>query len=123
MLHMPRILILHETPLALAQDGAQQRRHVRLVAQVLQRREQRLEVEHDRAGERQPAQGLPVDAQVDAREREVRRLGKPVRLVRVAGRHEERGVELEAPGAALDGARGGEFGEVAGAEEGRGVSC
>lgn len=35
-------------------------------------------------------------------------------FVGIAGGHEERGVDFEAPGAALDGAGGGKFGEVAG---------
>lgn len=47
-------------------------------------------------------------------EGEVGVLVEAVLLVRVAGGHEERGVYFEAPGAALDGAGGGEFGEVAG---------
>lgn len=52
---------------------------------------------------------------MDARNREVRRweLEVAVGFVRVAGGHEEGLVDLEAPGAALDGAGGGEFGEVA----------
>ena len=40
--------------------------------------------------------------------------GGPVGFVRVAGGHEEGGVDLETPGSALDGGGGGHFGEVAG---------
>ena len=51
---------------------------------------------------------------MDAGEREVRlgELDFAVFLMGIARRHEERGVDLKAPGAALDGAGGGEFGEV-----------
>lgn len=51
---------------------------------------------------------------MDAGEREFcfGELDLAVFLVGIAGGHEERGVDFEAPGAALDGAGGGEFGEV-----------
>lgn len=52
---------------------------------------------------------------MDAREREFcfGELDFAVFFVGIAGRHEEGGVDFEAPRAALDGASGGEFGEVA----------
>ena len=62
---------------------------------------------------------MPIDAQVDAREGQGGRLGGAVGFAGVAGGHEEWGVGFETPGAALDGAGRGEFGEVAG--EGRSV--
>ena len=58
---------------------------------------------------------MPVDAQVDAGERKGRGLREAEGFVGVGGGHEEWGVDFEAPGAALDGARGGEFGEVSSA--------
>ena len=97
MLHMPRALILHEAFLPLPQDLAQQRGDVRLVAELFDRREQRFEVEDDGPREGQPPQRLPVDAQVDAREGQLGGLHVAVGFVRVAGGHEEWGVEFEAP--------------------------
>lgn len=122
MLHMPRILILHNLLLTLAEDLQQQGGDVGFVAEGGDGGEERFEVEDDRAGEGEAAQGLPVDAQVDAGEGEGGggELGEAVLFVWVAGRHEEGVIDFETPGAALDGAGGGEFGEVAVRE--RGVS-
>lgn len=57
---------------------------------------------------------MPVDAQVCAQEREVGGLEVAVFLVRVAGRHVQRLIDFETPGAALDRLGGGHFGEEAG---------
>lgn len=59
---------------------------------------------------------MPVDAEVDAREGQGGGLGGAVLFARVAGGHEERFVDFETPGAALDGAGRGELGEIAVAE-------
>lgn len=112
MLHMPRTLILHEGPLPLLQHLRQQRRHIRFVSKLLYRREERFEVEDDGAAQGQAAERLPVDAEVDAGEGEVGDLEGAEVFVRVAGGHEEWGVDFEAPGAALDGAVGWEMGKV-----------
>lgn len=114
MLDMPCILILHQSPFPLAEHLGAQRGHVGFVAELLEGREERFEVEDDGAREGETAQRLPVDAQVDAREGQGGGLGEPEGFVRVRGRHEERGVNFESPGAALDGAGGREFGEVSG---------
>lgn len=114
MLHVPRALVLHERLLPVPEDLGEQRRHVRFGPEVVERGEERLEVEDDGAGEGEAAEGLPVDAQVDAGDGEVGHLAGAEVFVGVAGRHEEGGVDLETPGAALDGAVGGEVGEVAG---------
>ena len=113
MLHMPRALVAHQPLLALFQNLGHQRRDIGIVAEFRHRREERFEIEDDGAGEGQAPQGLPVDAEVDAREREAGRLASAVGFARVAGRHEEGGVDFETPRAALDGAGRGEFGEVA----------
>ena len=113
MLNMPGALVPHQTVLTLLQQLSHERRNIRLVAELRDGSEEGLEVEDDGAGEGQAAQGLPVDAQVDAREGERGGLRGAVGFARVARRHPERGVDFEAPGAALDGAGGGEFGEVA----------
>lgn len=120
MFHMPRIFILHQRPLPLPQHLQTQRRDIRFVSEFLDGREQRFEIEDDGTGEGEAAQGLPVDAQVDAGEGERGELVGAVEFVGVAGGHEEGGVDFETPGAALDGAVGGEAGEVA--VGGRGVS-
>ncbi len=57
---------------------------------------------------------MPVYAQMDAGEGEGGGLCRAEGFVRVAGGHEEGFVDFETPGAALDGAVGGEAGEVAG---------
>ena len=44
----------------------------------------------------------------------LRELNFPIFFVRVAGGHEQRSVDFEAPGTALDGPSGGKFGEVTG---------
>lgn len=49
---------------------------------------------------------------MDAGKREIRVLVQAVGFVRVVGGHEKRSVDFEAPGTALDGSRGGKFGEV-----------
>ena len=113
MLHMPRALVAHQPLLAFFQDLGHQRRDIRFVAEFRHGREERFEIEDDGAGEGQAPEGLPVDAEVDAREREGGRLGGAVGFARVAGRHEERFVDFQTPRAALDGAGRGEFGEVA----------
>ncbi len=84
------------------------------MAELLDGREERLEVEDDGAAEGEPAQRLPVDAEVDAAEGQVGDLVGAEVLVRVTGGHEEGFVDFETPGAALDGAVGGEVGEVSG---------
>ena len=112
MLDVPRVLVRHDGPLALAQDAGHERRHVRLGAEPLDGREERLEVENDGAAEGEAAQRLPVDAEVDAGEGQVQHLQAAEVLVRVAGGHEEGLVDFEAPGSALDGAVGREAGEV-----------
>ena len=97
MLHMPCILVLHEGALSLLQHLRQQRRHVRFGSELLYRREERFEVEDDRAAKGQAAEGLPVDAEVDAGEGEVGDLEGAEVLMGVAGRHEEGCVDFEAP--------------------------
>lgn len=89
-----------------------------ILPELLHGREECFEVEDNGAAQREAAEGLPIDAEVDTGEWELgfRELGFAEFLVGVAGGHEERGVDLEAPGAALNGAGGGEFGEVAGRE-------
>ena len=62
MLDMPRVLIAHDAFFPLAQDRQQQGGDIRFVPELAQRREERFEVEDDRAGEGEPAEGLPVDA-------------------------------------------------------------
>ena len=57
---------------------------------------------------------MPVYAEVDTREGEGLVLVAAKGFVRVAGGHEERGVDFETPGAALDGLGGIPFCEVAG---------
>ena len=113
MLHMPRILILHQLPLSPLQNSGNQPRHTRLIPKLLNLCKQRLEVEYDGAGNREATEGLPVDAEVDAVGfvLEEGRLGEAEGFVRVAGGHEEGGVDFETPGATLDWAGGGEFGE------------
>ncbi len=66
MLDVPRILILHQRLFSLPKHLAAQRRHIGLVAEFFEGREERFEVEDDGAGEGEAAQGLPVNAQVDA---------------------------------------------------------
>ena len=112
MLHMPRILILHQGPLPLLQHLRQQRRYIRFASKLLYRREERFEVEDDGAAQRQAAERLPVDAEMDAGEGKVGDLEGAEVFVRVARGHEERSVDFEAPGAALDGAEGWKVGEV-----------
>ena len=114
VLGMPRVLVLHEILLALLQHLEQQTRHVRLVAELADGGEDGGEVEDDGARQRQPTQRLPVDAQVHARDVVPRVLGVAQLFVRVPGRHEERFVDFETPGAALDGFVRGFLGEVAG---------
>ena len=70
MLDMPRVLVPHDLGLALPQHLQQQRGHVGLVPELADRREERFEVEDYGAGEGEAAEGLPVYAQVDAREGE-----------------------------------------------------
>ena len=110
---MPRILVLHHRPLPLPQHLGYQRRHVRLVAKLLDGREERFEVEDDGAAEGQAAQRLPVDAEVDAGDGEVRDLVAAEILVGVARGHEQGFVDFKAPRAALDGSVGREAREVA----------
>lgn len=114
MFHMPRILILHQRLLALPQHLQTQRRHIRFGSKILERREERFEIEDDGAGEGEAAERLPVHAEVDAVEGQGGQLVVAESLVRVARGHEEGFVDFEAPGAALDGAVGGEAGEVSG---------
>ena len=127
MFHMPRTLIPQQPLLPLHQHLLQQFRHIRFLPQILQGREQSFEVEDDGAGEGEAAEGLPVDAEVDAGEGE--EVGGELRGVEGevgVGRGGEEGtVDFEGPGAALDGAGGGEAGEVAVGWEGGGVgvSC
>lgn len=83
-----------------------------LVAEFEDGREEGFEVEDDGAAEGQAPERLPVDAEVDAGEGEVGQLMAAEVGVRVAGGHEERGVDFEAPGAPLDGSVGGQAGEV-----------
>lgn len=85
------------------------------LSEILHGREEGLEIEDDGTAQRQATEGLPVDTEVDAREGEfcLGELDFAVFLVGIAGRHEEGGVDLEAPGAALDGVGGGKLGEVA----------
>ena len=113
MLHVPRALVRHDLPLSLPQHLGDELGHARLGAELLDRREERFEVEDDGAAEGEAAQGLPVHAQVNAREGEIGDLAGAEVFVRVAGGHEERSVDFEAPGAALDGVVGEETGEVA----------
>ena len=89
MFHMPRILVLHEIFLPLADDLEDQAGDVGFVAKFCEWREDGFEVEDDAAGEGQAAQGLPVDAQVDARDVQVRGLEVAVFLVRIAWGHVE----------------------------------
>lgn len=70
MLHMPRILILHDLGLALPEDLEQEGGHVRFVPELGHGREERFEIEDYGAREREAAEGLPVYAQVDAGEGE-----------------------------------------------------
>lgn len=123
VLHMPRVLVLHQAPLALPEHPCHERRHVRFVAELLDGREERLEVEDDGAAEGQPAQRLPVHAEVDARDGQVGDLQAAEVLVRVPGGHEEGFVDFETPRAALDGAVGLEVGEVSGLRLTRSVRC
>lgn len=109
---MPRILIFHEGALPFLQHLGQQRRHVRFGSELLHGREERFEVEDDGAAQRQAAEGLPVDAEMDAGEGKVGDLEGAEVLMGVAGRHEEGSVDFEAPGAALDGTVGWQVGEV-----------
>lgn len=60
---------------------------------------------------------------MDARDGEGGELVEAVLFVGVAGGHEEGFVDFETPGAALDGAVGGEAGEVSVGGEGGRVSC
>lgn len=112
MLHMPRILVLHKTPLSLVQYLQHQARNIRFVPKVLDGREECFEIEHNGAGQREAPKSLPVHAQIAAREIESGGLLAAVCFVGVAGRHVEGRVDFEAPGAALDGLIGGLFGEV-----------
>lgn len=106
MFHMPRALILHEGPLPLLQHLRQQRRHIRFASKLLYWREERFEVEDDGAAQRQAAERLPVNAEMDAGDGEVGDLEGAEIFVGVARGHEEGGIDFEAPGAALDGAVG-----------------
>lgn len=117
MLHVPRILVLHHARLALSQNLRAQRRHIRLVAEFRNRREERFEVEDDGARQRHPAQGLPVHAKMDPGQFERRGLTQAVGLMRVTGGHEERRVNFQTPGATLYRTRSRDFGEVAKKEE------
>lgn len=112
VLHVPRVLIRHDCPLSFLQHLGHQCRHVRFVSKLFYRREQRFEVEDDGTAQRQAAQRLPVDAEMDAGEGKVGDLEGAEVLVRVAGRHEEGFVDFETPGSALDGAVGWEAREV-----------
>lgn len=94
MLHMPRILIAHDALLPLAQDRGQQGGDIGFVAEAGQGGEERFEVEHDRAGEGEAAEGLPVDAEVHAPEGERGRLAVSVLFVWVVGWHEDRLVDF-----------------------------
>ena len=114
MLHVPRPLVQHDIVLTPPQHLQRQPRDIRLVRELCHGREQALEVEDYGAREGQAAQGLPVDAQVAPGDGEPRELVGSVLLVRVAGGHEERFVDFEAPTAALDGLLRGEFGEETG---------
>jgi len=55
MLHMPRILIFHQVLLPLPQHLRTQCRYVRFVAEILDGREERLEIEDDGAGKGEAA--------------------------------------------------------------------
>nr|POE59018.1 hypothetical protein CFP56_24288 [Quercus suber] len=113
VLRMPGVLVLHESLLAFAEVLEHQGRDVGLVAELGDGVEQSLEIEHDGGGQREATQGLPVDAQMAAVEGVGGILGVAEVHVGIAGRHEERGVDLEAPGAALDGLLDRLLGEVA----------
>lgn len=62
MLHMPRVLVPHDLGLALPEHLQQQRRHVGLVPELGDWREERFEVEDHGAGEGEAPEGLPVYA-------------------------------------------------------------
>src|SRR5882757_6452756 len=108
---MPRVLVLHEILLALLQHLEHQTWDIRLVAEVRYGREECFKVEDDASGQRQAAERLPVDTQVNAAEVEVRRLEVAVFLVWVAGWHVQGLVDFKAPATALDGFRCWHFGE------------
>lgn len=114
VLDVPRVLVPHDALLAVAQDRGEQGGDVGFAAEGGERGEERFEVEDDGAREGKPPQRLPVHAQVHARQGEPRELAEAVALVRVVGRHEDRLVDFEPPGAALDGSRRWQFGEVSG---------
>ena len=66
MLYMPCVLIIHDAFLTFFQDFQQEGRDIGFGTEVGDRGEERLEVEDYGAGEGEAAQGLPVDAEVDA---------------------------------------------------------
>ena len=111
MLHVPRILVLHEVLFPFLYYLQHQAGNIRFGAKLRHGREHGFEVKDDAARKRHAAEGLPVDAEVDAREIQVGGLEIAVFLVGVAWGHVEGLVDFEAPGAALDGFAGGHFGE------------
>lgn len=113
VLGVPGVLVLHEAVLAVGQHLLDEAGHVGLVAELGERREEGLEVEDDGGRQGQAAQRLPVDAEMNTLGRQGGVLDVAVGTVRVPGRHVEGLVDLEAPGAALDGPGGGHLGEEA----------
>jgi hypothetical protein len=113
VLDMPRILVLHQVSLPFLQDLGNQRGDFGFVPEFTDRGEEGFEVEDDGSGEREPAEGLPVDPQVAVGELEVRVLGQSMQFMRIAWRHIQWLLDLQTPRTALDGLVGWHFGEEA----------
>lgn len=79
-------------------DLQQQRGHVRLLAEVRHGREQRFEVEDDACRQREAAERLPIDAEVDSWESQFGSLEVAVFLMRITRRHIEGLVDSKPPG-------------------------
>ncbi len=93
MQRVVRALIVQDRRRALSQDRREQARYARL-APELRQGEQRLVVENDRAGSREAAQRLPVDAQVHVPRGAVR---GPALSVRPSPRHSVAGTVAGRP--------------------------
>ena len=102
MLGMPCTLVLHQVLLALLQDLEEQCRDIWLIAELGHGSEERLEVENDACTQWQSSQCLPVNSQIALLDLQLSILDFPQRLVRMAGRHEERLADFEPPASSLN---------------------
>lgn len=72
MFHVGESLVFHKGRLSLSQNLEKESRDVRLFPEVFDRGEERLEIKDNGTRSRQPPEGLPIDAQVDVLDGEIR---------------------------------------------------